>query len=329
MVYDLRERVLPASVNCSTPSPDEHARHLITRYLQAHGLGQIKDVGHLRKGIKKQLALTAQQMLEAKELIEVTAANQTYFALPQQLSLLHNRTNKSRACILSPFDNLVIQRHRMRELFDFDYQIECYVTAAKRQHGYFVLPILWQGRLVARLDCKADRPKSCLRLHYLKAEAHVKDVEPLAAALRTAIEEFDEENALSGRWTNVNGFELYQAESVRIWCADFFALGAAQIGPVHAIFDRAALIALPMQMRKQYSKHLHSLAAMGCQQLLICLEYDQSKRDGPPFAVLQDEVQSLYPKWSHSLLASVPAENKSPESRDQAYRLQYPVAGNT
>ncbi len=195
MVYDLRERVLPASVDCSTPSPDEHARHLITRYLQAHGLGQLKDVGHLRKGIKKQLAQTAQHMLEAEELIEVAAANQTYLALPQQLSLLDSRINKRPACILSPFDNLVIQRHRMRELFDFDYQIECYVTAAKRQHGYFVLPILWGGRLVARLDCKADRLKSCLRLHYLKAEDHVKELEPLATALRTAIEEFAKFNS--------------------------------------------------------------------------------------------------------------------------------------
>ena len=82
-----------------------------------------------------------------------------YFALPESLELLRKPLSRSKLKILSPFDNLLIQRKRMKTLFSFDYQIECYVPEGKRQYGYFSLPILWDGKLVARMDCKADRKK--------------------------------------------------------------------------------------------------------------------------------------------------------------------------
>ena len=59
----------------------------------------------------------------------------------------------------------------MKALFDFDYLIECYVPAAKRQYGYFSLPILWDGKLVARMDCKMDKKTSMLHIHHLALEA--------------------------------------------------------------------------------------------------------------------------------------------------------------
>ena len=59
--------------------------------------------------------------------------------------------------ILSPFDNLVIQRQRGREVFGFDYQIECYLPQTRREFGYFCLPLLYRDRFVGRIDCKAHR----------------------------------------------------------------------------------------------------------------------------------------------------------------------------
>src|SRR6185503_1909469 len=76
-------------------------------------------------------------------------ARDTYYAAPG--SLLPSPVGESTR-ILSPFDNLVIQRRRLQKLFGFDYQIECYVPEPKRKYGYFVLPVLWGDRLAARID---------------------------------------------------------------------------------------------------------------------------------------------------------------------------------
>jgi len=74
------------------------------------------------------------------------------------------------AKLLSPFDNLVIQRERCRQIFNFDYQIECYVPKPKRQHGYFCLPILYKDSLCGRADFKADRKSKALHLRYLQSD---------------------------------------------------------------------------------------------------------------------------------------------------------------
>ena len=64
--------------------------------------------------------------------------------------------------ILSPFDILNVFRHRLKDFFDFDYQIECFVPAAKRRYGYFSLPILCGDKFIARMDAKADRKAKVL-----------------------------------------------------------------------------------------------------------------------------------------------------------------------
>ena len=71
---------------------------------------------------------------------------------------------RTKVKILSPFDNLVIQRRRLLEIFDFDYQIECYVPADKRKYGYFVLPILQGSNFIARLDARVNRKTAELSL---------------------------------------------------------------------------------------------------------------------------------------------------------------------
>ena len=85
--------------------------------------------------------------------------------------------------LLTPFDPLVWDRNRARELFDFDYTIECYTPAAKRSYGYFTLPIPHRGRLIGRLDPKAHRARGMFEIKALHLEPGVQVDEQLVAEL--------------------------------------------------------------------------------------------------------------------------------------------------
>lgn len=85
----------------------------------------------------------------------------------------------------------------------------------------------------------------------------------------------------------------YQAENLAIWVGDVFALQADELGSVDAVYDRAALVALPPELRARYTRHIQSLCA-NAPQLLICYDYDQQAMAGPPFAIRDAEVQQHY-----------------------------------
>ena len=189
-VYDLTERVLPAGVDMSEPNGEGYARHLVIRYLQANALGSSSEVAYLRKGMKTAVARVMDEMELAGEILRVRVGGENFFALPASLELLGKRHARGKAKILSPFDNLVIQRKRLQVLFDFDYLIECYVPAAKRRYGYFSLPILWDGRLVARMDCKVERKQSVLHIRHLALEPWLRKTEAFLAALEGELTAF-------------------------------------------------------------------------------------------------------------------------------------------
>lgn len=185
-VYDLAERVLPPHVDTAMPTAREYAGFLVRGFLRANGLGAPAEMAYLRRGAKKLVEECAAEMARRGEIIEVTVGALRYYALPASLALLRERLPRKRLKILSPFDNLVIQRERLRRLFDFDYQIECYLPAAKRKHGYFSLPVLWDGKLVARMDCKAARQQRVFIIRNFASEvsrAGARRKEQLASAL--------------------------------------------------------------------------------------------------------------------------------------------------
>lgn len=109
-----------------------------------------------------------------------------------------------------------------------------------------------------------------------------------------AVEAFFSEQNLVPRITRQGAFTVYQADRVEVWCGDFFALDADVLAGCTALYDRAALIALPPLMRTRYAEHLNSLLLPGCQGLLITLDYDQTQKAGPPFAVTDYEVKVLF-----------------------------------
>lgn len=108
-----------------------------------------------------------------------------------------------------------------------------------------------------------------------------------------AVEAFFSEQGLAPRISRRGEFKVYQAGEIEVWCGDFFTLDADALGDCAALYDRAALIALPPLMRAQYTEHLNTFLAKGCQGLLITLDYDQTQKAGPPFAVTDDEVKML------------------------------------
>ena len=171
-VYDLPERVIPSSVDTIMPSDDEYYEFLINRTLRHHGLATIDEIGYLKKKDQKdKIKNRLNQQIEEGKITQLTinGIEQNYYALTDTLEI-KAKTN-SRIHLLSPFDNLVIQRKKLSTLFNYNYQIECYVPADKRKYGYFSLPIFKGHRPIARIDCKADRKNRQLivnSLHYEK-----------------------------------------------------------------------------------------------------------------------------------------------------------------
>lgn len=189
-VYDLTERVLPQGTDTVCPDPQEYARFLITRYLQANGIGQSAEITYLLKNTKSLISTTLQEMVVSGELLQVRVGTKSYYTLPATLNLLNRPLARSKLKILSPFDDLLIQRKRTHALFDFDYLLECYLPHEKRKYGYFSLPILWDGKLVARMDCKAERESSLLHIHHLALEPNLVKKDAFFLALNKELVAF-------------------------------------------------------------------------------------------------------------------------------------------
>lgn len=94
--------------------------------------------------------------------------------------------------------------------------------------------------------------------------------------------------------TQRGNFNSWAFSDVEILCGDYFDLDPNILGKVDAVFDRAALIALPGKIRKKYIAQLGSLLPVGAHGLLVTLEYPQEEMTGPPFSVSEHEVKELY-----------------------------------
>ena len=179
-VFDLTERVLPSEVDKSVPSPEEMARYLIRMTIKAHGFANEKEICYLRKKVRPTVRKVIKEMLEAGELIELIIKSETsiiYYSFPHILDNLPLKSGKKHLHVLSPFDNTVIQRARLENIFGYEYQIECYVPKPKRKYGYFCLPILFGDQFIGRLDAKADRKSGTFILHSLWLENNIPPLE--------------------------------------------------------------------------------------------------------------------------------------------------------
>ena len=190
--YDLTERVLPSHVNSQMPSMEECAAHMVDQQLRCHGFVSLKGLTYQRRNpeLRKAVKALVNERLAQRDIEEIQVSSGEVFIL-ETGTLEHPLPRlKNRMLILSPFDNSVIQRGRLKALFQYDYQLECYVPAAKRQYGYFCLPLLYRDEFIGRMDCKAHRKINHLEIKSLHLEQHPFDEGLVITAFVNAITTF-------------------------------------------------------------------------------------------------------------------------------------------
>lgn len=191
-VYDLPVNLIPGDTDLTIPTAEEFARHVILRTLGALGIASLKEMAWRARRVKGNLVKKElEKMVAAGELRTVVVEGLKSVPLYMLPDLNMSIELSGEAFILSPFDILNVFRHRLRDFFDFDYQIECFVPAPKRKYGYFSLPILVGDRFVARMDAKADRKQKVLivhNLHFEAVELSETNIEQLIEALKAFVQ---------------------------------------------------------------------------------------------------------------------------------------------
>ncbi len=179
--YDLTERVLPAEVlGRPTPSRAESLKELLLIGARSHGIGTARDLAdYFRLNLPESRPLLAELVDEGLLLpVEVEGWKDPAYLHPGA-----RRPNRHRGrALLSPFDSLVWERSRTERIWGFRYRIEIYVPKHQRVHGYYVLPFLLDGDLVARVDLKSDRANGILLVQSTWGEDAI-DVDHVATEL--------------------------------------------------------------------------------------------------------------------------------------------------
>ncbi|HYY59087.1 MAG TPA: crosslink repair DNA glycosylase YcaQ family protein [Pyrinomonadaceae bacterium] len=192
-VYDLRERVLPSWDDSRLPSIEETERALALKAVRALGITRARWVGDYFRTERRATAALVRTLgdegLLRKVRVEGWDDDGDAYLHPDNLPLLEavSKERPALTTLLSPFDPLVWDRARAREMFGFDYRLECYTPAERRRYGYFTLPILRRGALVGRLDAKAHRKERYFEVKALYLEPGIAASEELAADLAGAL----------------------------------------------------------------------------------------------------------------------------------------------
>ncbi|HEX4568440.1 MAG TPA: crosslink repair DNA glycosylase YcaQ family protein [Vicinamibacterales bacterium] len=211
-LYDIPERVFPRAIlNAKPIEADEAKKQLLVRAARAMGVGAARDIARYfqvdawwdRRSTNGRRAPADtkrlfHELVEARRLERVQVER---WAIPGYIVPgVRLPVSVDAAAIVSPFDPLLWERTWTNAVFDFAYQIEIYVPAHKRRHGYYVLPFLMGDRFAARVDLKGDRKSSTLIVH-------AAYVEPRFSS-RIVAEALSRELRSMARWLSLESFAV-------------------------------------------------------------------------------------------------------------------------
>jgi hypothetical protein len=202
-VFDLIERLLPADL-LAAPDPNrsdpEYQDWHVLRRVGGMGLASSRPTEAWLgiSGVKTpQRNAAAERLIAAGKLVRVTLEGETqrqFFIRTVDLPKLEAIPLTARpvpsAAFMAPLDNMLWDRDLLRWLFDFDYTWEVYKPAAQRKYGYYVLPVLYTDRFIARIDAQFDRKTTCLKVRNWWWEAGIQPDAAIAAALSECLDEF-------------------------------------------------------------------------------------------------------------------------------------------
>ena len=189
-IYALPEQILPNALMTDAPGKEDAQKELLVKAASAYGIGTQRDLADYFRLRPTQVSHLLRELVEDNRLVqaEVEGWNAAAYLAPgTNLSPGKHRGTT----LLSPFDPVCWNRERTSRIFGFDYKIEIYVPEPKRVYGYYSLPLLHDGELIARLDLKSNRQRGILQVQSAWAEASKAGRFPSAAVtkhLKLAVE---------------------------------------------------------------------------------------------------------------------------------------------
>jgi uncharacterized protein YcaQ len=200
-LWDLAERVLPEWTPRHRLSEREAVRRAAEKAVRALGLASPRDINHhFTRNRYPGLAQALADLEKQGRLARVTVAPEPgrapwkgpHYIHADDFPALERLADgdwQPRTVLLSPFDNLICDRQRTQQWFDFDFRIEIYVPKPKRKYGYYVLPILHGDRLIGRADPWMDRAQGRLHVNAVYAEPTAPTDRDTARAVAGAVED--------------------------------------------------------------------------------------------------------------------------------------------
>lgn len=192
--YDLTERVNPESSRVTLNNPSYSYVNMVEKTIRILGAAREKWVSDYYRIPKQKTKECLEQLRNLNRIISVKNEfwEEEIFihkdGLDRYEQAINNQLKVTLTTLLSPFDPMIWDRARTRDLFDFDYTIECYLPAEKRKFGYFSLPILHKGDLVGRLDAKAHRKDKIFEIKSLHFEKDFNPTEVFSSAFMDTLE---------------------------------------------------------------------------------------------------------------------------------------------